>query len=350
MFYQLGLGSIIERRLREVYKLDFKTQPELNSELARVGSESGRFATIDLSSASDSLSVGVLRQILPREFFAWLMCLRVPATKLPDGRLVTLNMISTMGNGFTFPLETLIFTAVVASAYRVAGIPRKRGQWGVFGDDIIVETEVSRHVIRLLHILGFKVNTDKTFIEGPFRESCGGDFFLGHPVRGVYIKSLLTPQDRYVAINLLNDWSAMTGIPMIGTISYLLKTVRRIFTDAQYGLDQGIHAPLDVAEPRRKASGFLTRYFKPRTVYIEIGENMEFSTKWKGKNPNLSGLYLCFLGGYIRSSKISLRQRDIRYDVRTKWQPNWLPPGLNRSKRRFSSGRWETAVRVNLQG
>lgn len=364
MFFQLGLANIIEQRLRQVYALDLTTQPEFNRELARQGSIDGSYATIDLSSASDSLSIGVLRDILPRDFFNWLDILRTPSTKLPDGRTVQLNMISTMGNGFTFPLETLIFAAVVDSAYRVDGTVLRRnqrlergnpeavslkvGNFAVFGDDIIVRTSVVPKVLRLLWLLGFSVNREKTFVEGPFRESCGADFFNGRFVRGVYIKTLRSQQDRYIAINLLNDWTATTGIQLCRTVQYLLESVKWVLVSPSLGLDAGLHVPLSMAKPRMDRNGsFKLRCFfpKPRVIYFR---GRSFSGTWRKRVPNLHGLELASVAGYVRSQSISLRQRGSRYVMKGCVLPFWDRIQLTRSWRRFSFTRWETAVYLNL--
>lgn len=358
MFYQLGLARILESRLREVYSIDLSVQPDFNRELARRGSVDGSFATIDLSSASDSMSVGVLRNILPRDFFSWLMSLRTPAVKLPDGRVVPLKMISTMGNGFTFPLQTIIFAAVVSSCYRLSGKPlhrnmlglrRSPGNFAVFGDDIIVEKEVFSKVVRLLTLLGFKVNTDKTFVEGPFRESCGSDFFNGHFVRGVYIKTLRTPQDRYTLINLLNDWSAVTGIGLPETVRTLCRTVKPVFVPPASGLDEGIHVPLSLKGVVRYDRNGSVKYrsFKAVPRQHRIGDSGEIKQR---SLVNPDGLICCVLNGSIRSQAISLRQRDVRYVVKKGLSPCWDFVPFTRSKGRFSFTRWGTAVYLNLYG
>jgi len=112
MFFQLGLGAVLEDRLRTYFKVDLRNQPFKNRRLAQLGSKTGNFSTIDLSSASDSISIELCRQILPGWFFDTLMELRSSQTEI-DGRPVTLEMISTMGNGFTFPLQTIIFAVLL---------------------------------------------------------------------------------------------------------------------------------------------------------------------------------------------------------------------------------------------
>jgi hypothetical protein len=256
MYVQLGFGRILEDRLRRFFGIDLSDQPDKNRELARRGSISDDRCTIDLESASDSLSLRMLSQILPPDFLRWLEMMRCPKTQLGEVP-VALNMVSTMGNGTTFPLQTIIFASVVSAAARFRRIElhnpnRDRlGNWAVFGDDIIVKREIVDDVIRLLTLLGFKVNQQKSFIEGPFRESCGADWFKGQYVRGVYIKRLRTQQDRYVAINNLNLWSAVTGIPLRRTVGYLAKRVRFLPVPPWENLDGGLRVPYVMVDKLR---------------------------------------------------------------------------------------------------
>lgn len=356
MFYQLGFGSILESRLKSFYRIDLGTQPFHNRELARQGSIDQSFATIDLSSASDSMSCGVLKEILPPSFYRWLEILRVPQTLLPSGELLNLRMISTMGNGFTFPLETILFSSIVNVCYRLSGLkatrnigplPGQGGNWGVFGDDIIVLKEVFFKVMRLLTILGFKANADKTFCYGPFRESCGGDFFEGHSVRAVYIKSLTSAQDRYVAINLLNDWSAMTGLTLPLTIKYLLKSVKWLAVPPYFGLDEGLHLPLSLARPSIRIDrnlSFLAKKYSVRSRGFKVSEDGSVV----GRDLiNPSGLIISLLTGHIRSHTIGRRQNRPRYTMKTVSVPNWNLIQVCRSYRRFNFTQWETAVFFN---
>lgn len=111
MMFQKGIGLAIEKRLRSKVGIYLSTQPQINSKLAQVGSLTGRFGTIDLSSASDSISLSLCKEILPKQCFDLLLRARCPSTTIPSGEKVDLHMISSMGNAFTFPLQTLIFVA-----------------------------------------------------------------------------------------------------------------------------------------------------------------------------------------------------------------------------------------------
>lgn len=125
-----------------------------------------------------------------------------------------LQMFSSMGNGYTFELETLIFAAL---AHACGG---KVGQdTFVYGDDILVPTEISADVLALLRYSGFTPNQKKTFTTGHFRESCGGDFLMGHDVRPLFLKENPNgPSDWIVIANSLWDWSIKWSMPELAAV------------------------------------------------------------------------------------------------------------------------------------
>lgn len=338
MFAQLGMGRILEGRLREVYGIDLAKQPDKNRELARIGSRDDSYVTIDLASASDSLSLNMLEPLLPKPMLNWLKLLRSPVVEI-EGLSHKLHMVSTMGNGTTFPLQTILFTCVVSACYRVLDLPfskpygNRLGNFGVFGDDIIVDKLAYRLVIRMLEGLGFSVNTDKSFVEGPFRESCGSDWYFGRNVRGVYIKSLRTQQDRYVAINNLNSWSARVGIPLPETVQYLMKHTRFQPVPIWDNDDAGIKVPSSLVNRlhRSKHTGSLIyKRSVARTVDMKIDEEKRALVSKGGKERiyNPSGLLLAFLRGDIRKSTISLSTSRPQYCTRFGIAPNWDYFGL----------------------
>jgi len=146
--------------------------------------------------------------VLPPLWFDQLDDLRSKFTQV-DGRWVRLEKFSSMGNGFTFELETLIFAALTCAAVRENG---GLGQLGkdvfVFGDDIIAPDSQFRNVESVLKYFGFALNEEKSFYGAvPFRESCGGDYFAGQPVRGYYLKQL--PRGPEDSIPMANGIYAM---------------------------------------------------------------------------------------------------------------------------------------------
>jgi hypothetical protein len=109
-----------------------------------------------------------------------------------------------MGNGYTFALETAIFTAIVYAVERTVWGRYKPCEHAIFGDDIIIRRSLFGHVVTLLRLSGFTLNTEKSFFQGPVRESCGTDWFDGHPVRPIFLSSQpKTVMDLYTDYNRL---------------------------------------------------------------------------------------------------------------------------------------------------
>lgn len=184
-YIQKGFGAYIRRRLKRVAGIDLNDQT-INQEYARLGSLTGDIATMDLSMASDTVSKSLVEFLLPECWYQALICSRsVFATIRETGEEFFLEKFSAMGNGYTFELESLIFYALVESTCRYYEI---EGPISVFGDDIICPTIAYERVTLVLNACGFKVNMEKSFSDGPFRESCGKDYYLGYDVRPIFLK------------------------------------------------------------------------------------------------------------------------------------------------------------------
>lgn len=328
MFYQLGLGSILRGRLKTAFGIDLSSQPDANRELARAGSINDSLTTIDLSSASDSISLSLFRDLVPRYQASFFELLRAQRAVLPDGSELELGMLSTMGNGFTFPFQTMLFSCMVKASYAYVG--RKFGkagrEWSVFGDDIICHRDVTRPLLRLLELTGFIVNGDKTYVEGPFRESCGCDFYLGHNIRPVYIRKLASQEDRYAAINRLVEWCAQTGLRLPETISYLKSTVKWRPVPYGYGHTAGIAVPLNLATGlKANRNGTLVvaiREAVARRLRVE-GTRVVVPKGEKRRAFNDAGLILAILHGCYKQEGIGVRCTDTRYRTRVKAAPSW---------------------------
>jgi hypothetical protein len=178
-FVQSGVDKYLRRLFKTRGGIDL-TQQEPNQRLAREGSIDGSLATIDLSSASDTLSRLLVKYLLPYDWHKLLNEMRSPYTIDKKFGKVSLEKFCSMGNNFCFPLQSIIF----ASFCYAAGA--RKGTFRVYGDDIICPTDVAPEVLHRLAQLGFVPNLDKTFVEGPFRESCGADWWKGRSVRPAY--------------------------------------------------------------------------------------------------------------------------------------------------------------------
>lgn len=356
MLYQLGAGAVLEEVILERFNVKLDDQPELNRELSRRGSLDGSVGTTDLSSASDATSLGLWRWAMQYDeihnFFLWI---RSPATKSPySDEWIDLHLLSSMGNGFTFPLMTLIFLCVVKAAYETLGIPlrlNKRvgsdnqrvtpGNFGVFGDDIIVVTEAFDLVNRLLVLLGYSVNAEKSFGDGPFRESCGTDWFLGNNVRGVYCKHLKRPQHRYALINLLNSWSSEWDIPLPATVGLLKRSVYYIPIPPWESAEAGIMVPFRFLRSivNDEYGGIKYHAFRPKTVTWspESGLTALHSVSPGGGTThengvvkprarayvNSFGVILAAVKGYLRGGLITCRDDNVKYRKTVLTTPGW---------------------------
>jgi hypothetical protein len=178
IYAQLGLGQMIRRRLKAFAHIDLDDQT-VNQQLAREGSIRGFLSTIDLSSASDTVSREVVRALLPDAWFGALDLCRSKVGILDNVPFVY-EKFSSMGNGFTFELESLLFWALARSACIISGCPE---MVSVYGDDIIVPVNAYDTLEEILTFFGFKLNRSKSFREGAFRESCGKDYYDGKDVR-----------------------------------------------------------------------------------------------------------------------------------------------------------------------
>jgi hypothetical protein len=340
MFFQLGLGDLLVDRLKSFFGIDLSVQQARNRDLAEDGSFDFKvnrsppkdgLVTIDLSKASDSIGLRMLERTFPRDFLAWLRLLRCKETEMPNGDKVQLNMVSTMGNGFTFPLQTMIFCCVVEACNRVNDYPAERGSWGVNGDDIICGKFVARSVCRLLTLLGFTVNASKSFFEGPFRESCGADFFQGLPVRGVYVKTLKQPHSRYAVINQLNLWQVRQGLNLPRTTKRLINSVKYLPVPLWENDDAGIRVPFRLVKAMRMHKELQSVVYKrwvPRARHMTIGDNgvISYPRFAKPRVYNPSGLLIAFLNGSIDHGRISLRQKQVKYHAKEGVAPSWDTP------------------------
>ncbi len=187
---------------------------EPNRLLARKGSITGTLATLDLSEASDRVSnTLVLEMLRPWPSLSEaVQASRSRTAVLEDGTKVRLSKFASMGSALCFPMEALVFTTLVFMGIQDARKTRLtrrdfvkfRGKVRVYGDDIIVPTDCAIDVIRQLETFGLKVNHDKSFWSGNFRESCGGDYFQGEWVTPLRLGEL--PPTHQQDASPLQNW------------------------------------------------------------------------------------------------------------------------------------------------
>jgi hypothetical protein len=185
IYAQLGLGKLLRRKLRRIgVNLDDQSP---NQVAALKGSIDGSLATIDLSSASDTVAKELVRALLPEQWYHAFDSCRSKIGSL-DGKSFVYEKFSSMGNGFTFELETLIFHSFALAACEIAGADTSLVN--VYGDDIVVPVTAFETLEETLTFFGFTLNKAKSFNKGYFRESCGKDYFDGIDVRPFFTKEV----------------------------------------------------------------------------------------------------------------------------------------------------------------
>jgi len=179
-----------------------------NQRLAQEGSLHGELATLDLSEASDRVS-NQLVQCLTRQHRLTseaLQACRSRKADVPGFGVQRLAKYASMGSALCFPIEAMVFLVIVLlgiekSYNRPLGkrdLLRLSHQVRIFGDDIIIPVDTVHSVVGQLEAFGFRVNRDKSFWTGKFRESCGKEYYHGHDVNIVKVRQLLPAQRRNV--------------------------------------------------------------------------------------------------------------------------------------------------------
>lgn len=183
---QLCVGSILSQVLGNI-GITKEVAQMVHGRLAREASLGRGLCTIDLKAASDTIAWELVKLLLPTDWFEFLASLRCDNT-LVEGEWIEVEKFSSMGNGFTFELETLVFYALSRAASDLVDGPYQ-STVAVFGDDIITSSASSKLLLDSFNFLGFTVNQSKTFIGNDgFNESCGQDFFKGVAVRPFFLK------------------------------------------------------------------------------------------------------------------------------------------------------------------
>jgi len=210
VYIQKGIGRCIRKRLKQV-GVDLNDQGR-NQQAAFKGSLLGELATMDLSMASDTLAYEVVSWLLPNDWWWALEQSRSPVGVLPSGEIVNYQKFSSMGNGYTFELESLIFWAITQQVC-CPNVNERDASVCVYGDDIIVPSIHFETLAEKLRVAGFTPNVKKSFATGPFRESCGMQYYSGSDVTPFYIRKRVATLDRlFLVHNNLKRWGARTGV------------------------------------------------------------------------------------------------------------------------------------------
>lgn len=276
LWFQKAVGTVLRRKLGR-YGVDLDHQSR-NQSLARVASVTGNLATIDFSAASDTISTEVVRSLLPGDWFRWLDLFRCSRGIL-NASPIRWAKFSSMGNGFTFELESLIFYAVACCCAENKGFDAA-STVSVYGDDVILPSVCVESFVQLSEFYGFTINRQKSFSDGFFRESCGSYYMNGVDVKPIFLKQKIsTVHSRYKIANAIRRLAHRWGFTyhcdkrFESLFRFLVKSVPeslRFLIPDNMG-DGGFVSNFDEARPSRaryQVEGYLFHHF------VERGENL----------------------------------------------------------------------------
>lgn len=210
---QRAIGLDFRSKLRRV-GIDLRDQSR-NRRLARRGSIDGSISTLDLRMASSTIAWRCVFELSPPDWFDVMDDLRTHGATIPKdlgGGYRAWERFSSMGNGFTFELETLIFYVIARATIEDALGRFDHSTFGIYGDDLIVPTAAADAVMANLVACGFLINVDKSFTTGFFRESCGGHYYKGVDVSPFYIRKPIDSVHRACwLLNRIRKWASTTN-------------------------------------------------------------------------------------------------------------------------------------------
>lgn len=195
MFMQEGAAtsifSYLKRRMTRISAYYCVDTEERNRKLAQEGSIDGKFATIDLSNASDTVALDLAQQWCSKSALCYYVdYLRTTYAEFDDHKIfdmpledvVQVEKFAPMGSALCFPIESIVFCAITASAVRHT--PGADHRIAVYGDDIVCDVKAVPYLLNRLQELGFTPNTSKSYFNSGessdfFRESCGGEYLNG---------------------------------------------------------------------------------------------------------------------------------------------------------------------------
>lgn len=318
---QAGIGDFMFRKLSRS-GLDLR-DATLNRRCAAEGSITGRLATIDLSDASDTISHQLVQFLLPDDWFRLLSACRCGTTSF-KGKEYVLNKFSSMGNGFTFPLESLIFWALTKSTQDICHSGKPSPECTVYGDDIICLSDLYAEVVRTLRFCGFTVNSSKSYSDGPFRESCGGDYYKGINIRPFYQKHLVSGRTLFSLHNFLYTNHDEEECAFVRS---LIPTALRLYGPPGYG-DGHLHScswnPSPKTTRKGRSKGFGGVFFES---YSLVGRSIRtpYAGDW------ISPLYSIYVsnGESVLPSdwNLPIREREVT-KLDKGGYPLWVVPGV----------------------
>lgn len=215
--------------------VDLRDQQKSRS-MAILASRTGRFCTVDLSSASDRVSYQQVEYLFgDTPVWPLLKTLRSDKAEVPNHGCVTLNKYASMGSMLCFIVETIVFAAICEASIRWASVKGSFDRsYRVYGDDIILPVEAYGVLGEIFDEFGYILNSSKSYAVGPFREACGVFAYEGVDVttptyprgRQIHIYGNVIPRESSTILDLANDYFCNFGLGLYRymLVAHLLQT------------------------------------------------------------------------------------------------------------------------------
>jgi hypothetical protein len=333
-FVQQGLNIVLRDYISQCTVLSnclALTDQSKNQVLALEGSRTGRWATIDLKSASDLLSVKLVEACFQHhgQFFDHMMDCRSIQIDSDVMSFNLLNKFAGMGNALTFPVQSSCFAIVCIAAIldkwalkpTMARIRRAARQIRVFGDDIIINTEYAHHCVDWLEAVGLKINRRKSFLTGNFRESCGVDAYKGVDVTPLYLRH--RPDDLSTEPNVIGGLVSTSNQAWMRGL-YEFSTALKNEVEERLGIalplvssesgSLGWHSRLDAMNPTRWNRDI--QAFETRTLVLK-------PLKRRDQLDGYAALLKFFHVPLLGRGRNHLKESPIRYKLRMAL--TWVP-------------------------
>lgn len=276
LWFQKGIGATIRKRLKRT-GVDLNTQDH-NAERSRIASKFNHLATVDFSAASDTISYQLVMELLPRDWFLVLKAFRSSFANVKKEEIM-LEKFSSMGNGFTFELESLIFYVLAVISCENVGVS---GSVSVFGDDVILPTEAFEDYAEIVEDVGFTINKTKSYSTSYYRESCGAHYWDGMDIKPIFQKEAIDGKDEILkaanAVRRLAHRRQYTGCDSrlrrcwVFLSALLGKTFPRISEGyGEAGLVVNYAETRDIQPAKHGYEGYLVRALvhRPATTYVD---------------------------------------------------------------------------------
>lgn len=334
MFYQQGLNTVLRDNIAQCAVLSRSlslTDQSINQAMALEGSRTGEWSTLDLSAASDRLSLSLVQLVLGHHSSFYSAMIECRSSHVLDWKNQprAVKKFAGMGNALTFPVQSIVFANIAIAGIlfsegfsrpsyrdvrRVASLVR------VYGDDIIVPTHYARHVVDWIESFGLKVNQKKSFTEGNFRESCGLDAYKGYDVTPVYLRDDpdTIAADPSIAASLVSTSNQLWLLAMYRSATVLSEVV-----EANLGR-------LPILSPESGGLGWHTRYgeceyqrWNKHLHMLEVRAPVLIPKVIKDRIDDYAALLKFFLTPLIQRGSGHLSKSVKRFNNRIAWR--WMP-------------------------